>query len=185
MGQMKILELRARAQKEWGAEIRSARLSRRGARPGPAATRHARSKDRRLDRGPKVETGLAPSHFAARGAASRVSTETNRWRSSPTSLRRVSAGRPERRDPRPDSWGRPSAWHRAKSPRHASRYPSPIPERLLARGRARSSVRAQTPARARPPVRARGSGRAGARPLSKRSPDRKFHGGAYDASRPL
>ena len=53
MGQMKILELRARAEGV-GREIRSARLSRRGARSGPAAARHAGSEDQRLDRSPEI-----------------------------------------------------------------------------------------------------------------------------------
>ena len=54
MGQMKILELRERAQRELGAQVRSARLPRRGARSGPTAARRTGSKDQRLDRRPKV-----------------------------------------------------------------------------------------------------------------------------------
>ena len=45
MGQMKILELRARAQKELGREVRSARVSRRRSRFGSAAAGRAGDKD--------------------------------------------------------------------------------------------------------------------------------------------
>ena len=53
MGELKIRELRARAEKELGDEVRPAPLPRRGARAGRGAARRARSADRRLDRGGK------------------------------------------------------------------------------------------------------------------------------------
>ena len=51
IGQLKIHELRARAEKELGRQVRPAPLPRRGARPGLGAAGRAGSADRRLDRG--------------------------------------------------------------------------------------------------------------------------------------
>ena len=51
IGELKIRELRARAEKALGAEVRPAPLPRCGARAGRGAARRARSADRRVDRG--------------------------------------------------------------------------------------------------------------------------------------
>ncbi len=50
LGELKIRELRARAEKSLGSQVRPAPLPRRGARPGRGAARYARSADRRVDR---------------------------------------------------------------------------------------------------------------------------------------
>ena len=51
LGELKIRELRARAEQTLGAEIRPAPFPRRGAGAGVGAARYARSADQRLDRG--------------------------------------------------------------------------------------------------------------------------------------
>src|SRR5260370_12369949 len=79
-------------------------------------------------------------------------TERDRGRSSPTSHRCVSSGTLECRYPPPGSWEGPTASHRAKSHRRATRYPSPVPERLPARDLARRPIPVQKLDRARPPV---------------------------------
>src|SRR6266404_3383284 len=102
-----------------------------------------------------------------------------------TSRRYVSAGKPERRDPRPGSSEGQTASHRAKSPRHATHYP--VLETLPARDLARRPIQARKLARARPPFEARRNDCAGAKPLSihrairreKVSPDRSSRAGAH------
>src|ERR1700730_7977160 len=93
--------------------------------------------------------------FAARCAAS-----------STTSHHYASAETPEHQDPPPDSWDGQTAWHRAKSPRHATHYP--VLETPRARDLTRRPLPARRLARTRPPVRARRSDCAGAKPLSIR-----------------
>src|SRR6266404_165542 len=100
-----------------------------------------------------------------------------------TSRRYVSAGKPERRDPRPGSSEGQTASHRAKSPRHATHYP--VLETLPARDLARRPIQARKLARARPPFEARRNDCAAAKPLSippaKVSLDRSSRAGAPDA----
>ena len=55
IGELKIRELRRRAEKELGDEVRPAPLPRRGARPGRGAAGRARGADQRLDRERKSE----------------------------------------------------------------------------------------------------------------------------------